>query len=74
MNDALLLGVLSLIATAVAGYPAVVLLSRLKVGKEISEWGPETHHVKAGTPTMGGLLIVAVIATVTIAFNLFGRY
>ena len=74
MNDALLLGVLSLIATAVAGYPAVVLLSRLKVGKEISEWGPETHHVKAGTPTMGGLLIVAVIAAVTIAFNLFGRY
>jgi len=67
MNDALLLGVLSLIATAVAGYPAVVLLSRLKVGKEISEWGPETHHVKAGTPTMGGLLIVAVIATVSIA-------
>ena len=74
MNDALLLGVLSLIATAVAGYPAVALLGRLKVGKEISEWGPETHHVKAGTPTMGGLLIVAVIAAVTIAFNLFGRY
>ncbi len=74
MNDALLLGVLSLTATAVAGYPAIALLSRLKVGKEISEWGPETHHVKAGTPTMGGLLIVTVITAVTIAFNLFGRY
>ena len=74
MNDALLLGVLALIATAIAGYPAISLLRRLKLGKEISEWGPETHQVKAGTPTMGGLLIVAVIGAVTIAFNLFGRY
>ena len=74
MNDALLLGVLALIATAIAGYPTISLLRRLKLGKEISEWGPETHQVKAGTPTMGGLLIVAVIGAVTIAFNLFGRY
>ena len=74
MNDALLLGVLSLLATAVIGYPAVALLSRMKVGKAISEWGPETHQVKAGTPTMGGIIIMAVIAAVTIAFNLFGRY
>jgi phospho-N-acetylmuramoyl-pentapeptide-transferase len=74
MNDALLLGVLSLTVTVIAGYPAVAVLRRLKVGKEISEWGPETHHVKAGTPTMGGLLIVAVVGVVTLAFNLFGRY
>lgn len=74
MNDALLLGVLSLIATAIAGYPAVGVLRRFKLGKEISEWGPETHHAKAGTPTMGGLLIVIVIAAVTLAFNFFGRY
>ena len=74
MNDALLLGVLSLIATAVAGYPAVAVLRRLKLGKEVSEWGPETHQVKAGTPTMGGLIFLAVIGAVTVAFNLFGRY
>jgi len=74
MNDALLLGVLSLIATAIAGYPAVALLRRLKVGKEISEWGPETHQAKAGVPTMGGLAFLAVIAAVTLAFNFFGRY
>ena len=74
MNDALLLGVLALIGTTIAGYPAISLLRRLKLGKEISEWGPETHQVKAGTPTMGGLLFLGVIAAVTIAFNLFGRY
>jgi phospho-N-acetylmuramoyl-pentapeptide-transferase len=62
------------ITTVVAGYPAIAVLRRFKLGKEISEWGPETHHVKAGTPTMGGILIVAVIVAVTLAFNFFGRY
>jgi phospho-N-acetylmuramoyl-pentapeptide-transferase len=89
MNDALLLGVLSLALTVVAGYPAVALLRRLKVGKEIGEdlqnpvaglegeaprVAAEHHAAKAGTPTMGGLLFLAVITAVTVAFNLFGRY
>jgi phospho-N-acetylmuramoyl-pentapeptide-transferase len=73
MTDALLLGVLALIATVVAGYPAISLLRRFNVGKEISEWGPESHQAKAGTPTMGGLLVVAVIAAVTLLFNLYER-
>jgi phospho-N-acetylmuramoyl-pentapeptide-transferase len=74
MTDALLLAILALLATIVAGYPAITLLRRLNVGKEISEWGPESHQVKAGTPTMGGVLVVAVITAVTLAFNFFGRY
>jgi phospho-N-acetylmuramoyl-pentapeptide-transferase len=74
MTDALLLGVLALIATAAAGYPAVAVLRRLNVGKEISEWGPESHREKAGTPTMGGLFVIGVVLLVTLAFNFFGRY
>lgn len=74
MIHALALGAIALMATAIAGYPAIALLRRLKVGKEISEWGPETHLVKAGTPTMGGAFIMAGIAVVTLAGNLFGRY
>ena len=73
MSDALLLGVLALIATVAAGYPAVATLRRFNVGKEISEWGPESHQAKAGTPTMGGLLVFAVIAVVTLIFNLYDR-
>ncbi|MDO8614769.1 MAG: phospho-N-acetylmuramoyl-pentapeptide-transferase [Dehalococcoidia bacterium] len=65
---------MTLAATAIAGFPAIRLLRRLNVGKEISEWGPESHQVKAGTPTMGGLLIIAAIAVFTLAANLFGRY
>jgi phospho-N-acetylmuramoyl-pentapeptide-transferase len=74
MSDALLLGVLALVATIVAGYPAVNTLRGFNVGKEISEWGPESHHVKSGTPTMGGLFVIAVIAAVTVIFNLYDRY
>lgn len=74
MSDALLLGVVAMLATVAAGYPAVELLRRLKVGKEISEWGPETHQAKAGTPTMGGVLVIGVIAAVVLLFNFFGRY
>ncbi len=74
MIDALTMAAFAIALTVVAGYPAVATLRRLKIGKEISEWGPETHHVKAGTPTMGGVIIVAAIAVVTIAANLIERW
>ena len=39
--------------------PAVIpLLRRLKIGQTIRSEGPETHQVKNGTPTMGGVLIL----------------
>lgn len=36
-------------------------LKRRRVGQTISEDGPESHKPKAGTPTMGGLIIIAGI-------------
>jgi phospho-N-acetylmuramoyl-pentapeptide-transferase len=40
-------------------------LRRLSVGQNIRDVGPQAHQVKAGTPTMGGLLILfaAVVPT-----------
>ncbi|MEB3207791.1 MAG: phospho-N-acetylmuramoyl-pentapeptide-transferase [Synechococcus sp.] len=35
-------------------------LQRLKLGQVIREEGPQGHRSKAGTPTMGGLLVVPV--------------
>src|SRR3972149_10195925 len=61
MIHALSVGAMTLAATAVAGFPAVETLRRFKLGKQISEWGPESHMAKAGTPTMGGLLILAAV-------------
>jgi phospho-N-acetylmuramoyl-pentapeptide-transferase len=52
-----------LVAAAIsAGVSAwgVPRLRRLKLGQVIRDEGPQAHHSKAGTPTMGGLLVVPV--------------
>jgi phospho-N-acetylmuramoyl-pentapeptide-transferase len=41
--------------------PYIRLLHAAGFGKHIRREGPESHYVKEGTPTMGGLLIVAVV-------------
>ncbi|NPV09318.1 MAG: phospho-N-acetylmuramoyl-pentapeptide-transferase [Anaerolineae bacterium] len=51
------------------GGPFIGLLHRHGVGKQIRADGPQTHLPKAGTPTMGGLLVVAVVLGVTTVLN-----
>ncbi|MEJ2158010.1 MAG: phospho-N-acetylmuramoyl-pentapeptide-transferase [Desulfobacteraceae bacterium] len=41
-------------------------LQYMQVGQYIREDGPQTHHQKAGTPTMGGTLIIFSVALSTI--------
>jgi phospho-N-acetylmuramoyl-pentapeptide-transferase len=41
-------------------------LRRLQIGQHIRDTGPEGHHVKAGTPTMGGVLILVGILVPTL--------
>ena len=57
MIEALLIGGVAFVLALIAGRPVVRLLRSFNVGKAISEDGPSSHLVKAGTPTMGGLLI-----------------
>jgi phospho-N-acetylmuramoyl-pentapeptide-transferase len=52
--------VASALLSAVVAWWGVPRLRRLKLGQVIREEGPEAHHSKAGTPTMGGLLVVPV--------------
>jgi phospho-N-acetylmuramoyl-pentapeptide-transferase len=40
------------------GPPVIKILHRLKFGQSIREDGPQSHLKKAGTPTMGGVLIM----------------
>src|SRR5271163_2958631 len=65
------------VRTAVASLTALLLsllmgpwviekLRELQVKQYIREEGPKAHHKKAGTPTMGGVLIVAAIAIPTL--------
>ncbi|MET4129366.1 phospho-N-acetylmuramoyl-pentapeptide-transferase [Roseovarius sp. MBR-6] len=49
------------------GQPLInVLRRRQGKGQPIREDGPATHFAKAGTPTMGGLLIVGALVTSTL--------
>ncbi len=60
--------------------PGVIGMLKLRgMGQVISEDGPESHHVKSGTPAMGGLIIVAGVlaaslATATISNNQHWNY
>jgi phospho-N-acetylmuramoyl-pentapeptide-transferase len=73
MVRALVIGSATALVAGLAGGPLIDLLRRLGVGKAISEEGPESHRAKAGTPTMGGLLILGTLAVVSVATNLVGR-
>lgn len=44
-------------------------LRRLSVGQNIREVGPQAHQVKAGTPTMGGLLILFAVLVPTLLWT-----
>jgi len=50
-------------------------LRQLQIGQHIREEGPESHQKKAGTPTMGGLLIITAVVIPTLLFtNLSNPY
>ncbi|HPE59712.1 MAG TPA: phospho-N-acetylmuramoyl-pentapeptide-transferase [Thiolinea sp.] len=50
-------------------------LTRLKIGQYIREEGPQSHLAKAGTPTMGGVLILLAIVVSTLLWaDLTNRY
>jgi phospho-N-acetylmuramoyl-pentapeptide-transferase len=44
-------------------------LRRLQVGQYIREEGPQAHRTKAGTPTMGGLLVLTGIVVPTLLWG-----
>jgi len=50
--------VTALLLSFVLGPVTIHWLTRLRFGQVVRETGPETHYHKAGTPTMGGVLIV----------------
>ncbi|HUQ17023.1 MAG TPA: phospho-N-acetylmuramoyl-pentapeptide-transferase [Candidatus Saccharimonadales bacterium] len=58
------LGVLfaAFILGLIIGGPYINLLRRLRMGKQIRREGPKSHYSKQGTPTLGGVLIIAVVA------------
>ncbi len=66
----LTLGVIAFILTVIWGGPFIELLKRYKIGKQIRVDGPQTHFLKMGTPTMGGLLFVVPVLGITAVLNI----
>jgi len=61
MSVELIQALLLAFAVVVILMPAYIrLLGFIGMGKQIRAEGPESHQAKAGTPTMGGLLLIAV--------------
>ena len=56
----------ALIISFVVGPRLIRKLTEYKVGQSVRDDGPQTHLVKAGTPTMGGALILVAIAISTL--------
>jgi phospho-N-acetylmuramoyl-pentapeptide-transferase len=54
---ALISGVITFVLALVLGAPILRYLRAKKAGKSISEYQPESHQSKAGTPTFGGFII-----------------
>ena len=63
---AVLGAVTALLIGLFAGPRVIRRLTELKIGQPIRTNGMETHHVKSGTPTMGGVLILMSIALSTL--------
>lgn len=51
------------------GPMVIPMLKRLKFGQSIREEGPQAHLKKAGTPTMGGLIILIGIVLTALPFS-----
>lgn len=58
------------LVTWLLGYIVIPYLRKLKFGQTILEEGPNWHKDKQGTPTMGGVMIIAgVILAMAVAFS-----
>lgn len=60
---------ISFMMTVIWGSPLLRILKHFRIGKLIRVDGPESHISKMGTPTMGGLMIVAPVVLLTIMLN-----
>lgn len=53
-----LAGITALLLSFVFGPLLIKILKKYQIGQEIRPEGPQSHYLKKGTPSMGGLLII----------------
>jgi phospho-N-acetylmuramoyl-pentapeptide-transferase len=62
MGEVLIAGMAAMLITIFLGPKFIEYLRLKEFGQNIREEGPEEHHEKAGTPTMGGLIVFVAIS------------
>jgi phospho-N-acetylmuramoyl-pentapeptide-transferase len=62
VGEVLIAGTASLLICIFLSPKFIEFLREREFGQNIREEGPEGHHMKAGTPTMGGIIIFIAIA------------
>ena len=66
----LIAALVAFLATAGLGYIVIPYLKRLKFGQTILDIGPNWHKDKQGTPTMGGIMMIAgVLLSLVVAYT-----
>lgn len=71
VTSSLMAGIIAFIVVLVLAPFMIPFLTRLKAGQSIREEGPKSHYVKAGTPTMGGIMMIT--AVMVAVFFMAGR-
>src|SRR5688500_301313 len=61
-GQVLIAGMAAMLITIFLGPKFIEWLRVQEFGQQIREEGPQEHHAKAGTPTMGGLIVFVAIA------------
>jgi phospho-N-acetylmuramoyl-pentapeptide-transferase len=65
----------ALLVSFLLGPGLIRRLRALKVGQQVRDDGPQTHLTKQGTPTMGGLLMIAaIVLSVLLWSDLTNKY
>src|SRR5918998_1059538 len=62
VGEVLIAGTASLVICIFLSPKFISFLRAREFGQQIREEGPQEHHAKAGTPTMGGIIIFTAIA------------
>ena len=67
---AVMAAITALVISFIVGPSMIRKLNRYRIGQVVRDDGPQTHLAKAGTPTMGGALILVAVSVTTL---LWGR-
>jgi phospho-N-acetylmuramoyl-pentapeptide-transferase len=59
----------ALLISFIVGPVMIRRLTTMKIGQSVRSDGPQTHLIKAGTPTMGGALILVSVAVTTLLWG-----